>query len=210
MKKKKIIKILAIILAIVIVIIGVILATKKFINNSKQTYSLGDTVETDIAIFKLTAGEYTYALSNHISSNDFALPKEYDATEDSNNPYVAAKGHTLAAFTFYIENLDRTYIDIGEYFASVTYEENNYSASVKFLATSTDRLNWTRNTSNSINILVHNGTGKYIRAYIDLPIDVKNLDDSLELTIYLPNSEGKTEEFTYIVTEDIRNNFVDE
>ena len=87
-------------------------------NNSGKTYSLGDTVKTDIISFKLTAGEFTYALVN-TNGDEFAMPKEYNAEVDNKNPYVAAKGHTLAAFTFYVENLDRSSIDIGGSFNSL-------------------------------------------------------------------------------------------
>lgn len=181
-------------------------------NNSTKKYSLGDTVKTDIISFKLTAGEFTYALVN-TNGDEFAMPKEYNAEVDNKNPYVAAKGHTLAAFTFYVENLDRSSIDIGgsfnSKFGSITYDKENYGdnndSKVKFKSTSDDNLNWESYSSD--NILLQAGEKKYFRAYIDIPTDVKSLDDTMELTIYLPTSEDKTEAFTFVISEDDRNNY---
>jgi hypothetical protein len=179
---------------------------------SSETYKIGDAVSTDIANFKLVAGEFAYALEN-TSGSDFAIPKEYDAKDDSNNPYVAAKGHTLVAFTFYIENLDRSSLDMGgsfnSVFAKVKYDKKEYGDTneqvVEFKAESEDYLNWKSYSSD--NILLSAGDKLYYRAYMDIPVDVSSLDDTVEITIYLPNSGGKTEEFTYVISEDDRNNF---
>ena len=183
--------------------------------NSGKTYSLGDTVKTDIISFELIAGEFTYALVN-TNGDEFAMPKEYNAEDDNNNPYVAAKGHTLAAFTFCVENLDRASIDIGgsfnSEFGSITYEKENYGinndSEVVFKATSEDNLNWESYSYD--NILLQAGEKKYFRAYIDIPTDVEKLDDTMELTIYLPTSEDKTEAFTFVISEDDRNNYKDD
>ncbi len=180
--------------------------------SSNKKYSLGESAETDVLKFKLIAGEFTYALVN-TTGDEFAMPKEYDAKVDNDNPYVAAKGHTLASFTFYIENLDRSSIDIGgsfnPIFGSITYENKNYGnnneANVKFKSVSNDNLNWESYPSD--NILLFAGDKKYFRAYIDIPTDVKSLDDTMELTIYLPSSNNKVTAFKYVISEEDRNSY---
>lgn len=200
------------ILLIILIIVGVFTITGCG-NNSKNTSkenTLGDTVKTDRISFKLIASKYTYALVN--SNNDeFATPKEYDANEDNNNPYVASKGHTLAAFTFCLENLDRASVDIGGFsnsdFTVVKYDNETYGHSSEsktiFKATSDDNLTWKKYDSS--NILIKAGEKKYFRAYIDIPVDIKNLDEKIELIVKLPNSEDKTDSYTYIVSKEDRN-----
>lgn len=181
-------------------------------NNSSKKYSLGDTVKTDIISFKLTAGEFTDALF-YTYGDEFAMPKEYNAEHDNKIPYFAKEGHTFAAFTFYIENLDRSSINIGgssnSKFCSITYDKENYGYNndfeVKFKSALDDDLDW--EIYSSYDILLKAGEKKYFRAYIDIPTDVKSLDDTMELTIYLPTSENKTEAFTFVISEDDRNNY---
>lgn len=172
-----------------------------------ETYALGDTVETDIARFQLLAGEFTYALENTYG-NSYASPKEYDATEDQKNPYVAGKGHTLAAFEFYLENLDRTSLDIGGGFNSefiyVTYDNTDYSDQAVFLADSDDDFKWEGYDSD--NILLFSGEKGYYRGYIDVPVDVDNLDETLILNVVLPTSaEDQSSTFSYEISEADRN-----
>lgn len=183
--------------------------------NSSEKHSLGDTVKTDIVSFKLVTGKFTYALVN-TNGDEFATPKEYNAEQDNKNPYVAAKGHTLASFTFYLENLDRSSIDIGgsfnSKFGSIKYGKDSYGdtndSKVVFKASSEDNLNWKSYSSG--NILLQAGEKGYYRAYIDIPTDVENLDDTMELTIYLPTSKDKTESFTFVVSKEDRETYKEE
>lgn len=198
--KKKII-----LISLILISLFVITGCNK---ESSEKYALGDTVKTDIASLKLLAGKYTYAVVSSITDN-YGMPKEYDEQEDSRNPYVAAKGHTLASFTFVIENLDRASIDIAESLGSINYNNKSYGNSSEYatvyLAESVDYLNWERITSK--NLILLSGEKRYIRAYIDIPVDVDSLDDSMNLTFYLPKSDNSTEPFTFVISKEDRDNY---
>ena len=59
--------------------------------------SPGDTVSTDILTFTLDEAQLAVALDSTLNEN-YAEPKEYDPQTDAQNPFVAATGHTYAAF----------------------------------------------------------------------------------------------------------------
>lgn len=175
-------------------------------NVESKQYSLGDTVETDIARFQLIAAKYSYALEN-VVDNHYGEPKEYDASTDSRNPYVASKGDTLAAFTFCLEDLDRGELDFSktnEAF-TITYNNNEYSSETQFIAKSNDNIQWEQ--YDSTNVLLFSGEKEYIRAYMTIDTDVENLDDSMELTVKLPTSEGEEKSFTYSVSAEDRDDY---
>lgn len=75
-------------------------------NDNIQYYKLGDTVSTDIFEFTLNAAEFTIALNN-VNDDDRYTPKAYDPQDDADNPYVAPVGHTYAAFSYTVSNLNR-------------------------------------------------------------------------------------------------------
>ena len=109
MNKKIIICVSILCVLIIAVILGFFIKNKASQNKDiVEYYSLGDTVSTDILSFQLISSEFTYALDS--AGN----PKEYNEQEDKNNTRVASKGHTLVAFTFLVENKDRTEIYIGD------------------------------------------------------------------------------------------------
>ena len=72
-----------------------------------ERYQIGDTVSTDIFEFTLDAAAFTIAL-NRVYGSDYFTPKEYDASADSGNPFVASVGHTYVAFTYTVKCLDRS------------------------------------------------------------------------------------------------------
>lgn len=178
-------------------------------------YTIGDTVETDIARIKLYDAKYTYALRN-VNDEDFGKPKEYNPSTDSRNPYVASKGHTLVSFAFMLENLDRGNLDLGgsfnDTFAQVKYNGKKYGDDneevTEFIAVSQDNFTWESYISD--NILMLPGEKEYYRAYFDIPVDVQDLEQDVELIIYLPNSSGKQKAFTFVVTKNDRANSVEE
>ena len=209
--RKKFFVIVAIVIIIVAIIGGVILLNtnnESSINTSvsnTSTYKIGDSVETDIIKLKLDTAQFAIALVN-TNGKEYGKVKEYDASKDSKNPFVAAKGHTLVAFTFTVENLDRDYVNIGNSFngkfTSVKYNGQTYNTKEKFIAESKDGLTW--KSYSSSNILLEVGATVKYRAYIDISTDVENLDNTFELTFYLPNSSGKTNDYTFIVNKEDR------
>lgn len=176
-----------------------------------ETYKLGGVVESDILKLTLNKAQFAIALEN-TNGEEYATPKEYDADGDENNPYVAAKGHTYVAFTFTVENLDRSSVEFGgsfnDDFASVKYNGKKYTEEVIFKAEAENILDW--KSYDSSNVLLLTGETMMYRAYIDIPVDVENLDDTFELTFYLPTSNGGTQEFTFVVTKEDRDNLADE
>ena len=173
-----------------------------------ETYKLGDTVETDVVKIQLLGAKYTYAL-NRTMDSEYALPKEYNADEDNGNPYVAGKGNTLASFEFYIENMDRSSVDVGgafnDTFITVNFDGKTYENEVEFIGKSEDYINWESNLSD--NILLLAGKKGYYRGYMNIDTDVKNLDQAITIEFHLPNSEGKTDKFIFNVTPEDRTSF---
>ena len=175
-----------------------------FLNGDpKETHKLGDVVKTDIAKFKLLDSKYTYALNNSIG-NELGKAKEYNADSDSSNPYVAAKGNTLVAITFSLENNDRSEINMDWNFLTVKIDGKKYNPDIKYLAESNDNLNW--NSYNSSNIIILASKKVYYRCYLDIDKDVKDLDSDVELLVELPTSEKK-ETFKYVITKKDRDSY---
>lgn len=169
----------------------------------KKTHNLGKIAKTDIASFKLLDAKYTYALNRSID-NELGVPKEYNSDEDSGSPYVAAKGNTLVGITFSLENTDRSEIDMNWDWLSVKYNGKKYSSDIKYVAQSSDNINWSSYSSN--NIIILSGKKMYYRCYLDIEEDVKNLDSDVELYVELPSSDKK-EIFKYVVNKLDRKNY---
>ena len=170
-----------------------------------ETYALGQTVSTDIFELTLNKADLTIALENRIG-NEYFIPKEYDAADDAKNPYVASKGHTLAAFTYTAANLDRGSVNVDESFnptfLTIEYNGETYHSDTIYGARSTDGLNWERN--NSSNVLLLASDSAMYRAYVDIPIEIENLSDTFTMIFSLPNSDGTTTDFTYTITSEAR------
>lgn len=181
-------------------------------------YKLGDTVSTDIFEFTLNSAEYTLALNN-VTDETYFTPKEYDATKDNNNPYVAPVGHTYAAFSYTVTNLDRASGKFHEgSFATVTYEGKDYDTveegayfiyADKYIkessgyATTLKAGEWRSKVGS--NFLLMAGEKETRRAYIDVAADIKDLNADVTITVAVPASDGKKTEFTYLITEQDRN-----
>ena len=176
-------------------------------------YKLGDTVSTDIFEFTLDAAQFTIALSNINDETRFA-PKAYDPKYDADNPYVAAVGHTFAAFTYTVTNLNRASSEFHKgSFATVKYNGKNYNTleegayyryedAMVMDANGSLRTEkagqWYNNPGSNFLLL----TGEKItrRAYIDISTDIKDLTEDVQITVKIPRSNGTTATFTYIVT----------
>ena len=174
-----------------------------------KKYKLGESVESDI--LKLTLNKAELAVALYDSDVYFGTPKEYNTSEDAKNSYVAPKGHTFVAFTFKMENLDRTQRNFNNN-TSVQYKDNTYEKKAQPLAYSNNNVVWKKyELSNIISILLEAGETKFYRAYIDIPTDADNLEDTFELTFYLPTSDNsKEKKFTYRVTKEDRDKLVEE
>ncbi len=181
----------------------------------RRYYKLGDTVSTDLFEFTLDEAKLAIALNNIIDEN-FFTPKEYDAQDDKNNMFVAPKGHTYAAFTYTITNLDRASTNssdngfgvVAEYDgqtywgrkdgAYFLYQDHRFMDMYgKMRIESAGK--WYRNESS--NYILDPSEKRVLRACIDIGVNVANLSDGFKLTVQLPDSSGDKQEFTYMLTE---------
>ncbi len=181
--------------------------------DSSTYYKLGETVSTDIFEFTLNAAEFTIALNN-INDDKHFTPKEYNAQADNDNPYVAPIGHTYAAFSYTVTNINRASSEFHSgSFASVEYENKKYSAleegayyqyeqeqymDVNGMLKTKKGGEWYFDPGE--NLLLLTGEKETRRAYIDIEATINDLSADVKITFKIPNSEGKTEAFTYLVT----------
>lgn len=217
-KKKSKLKIIIPIVAVVIIaVVGIIIFTRKNTNNTGESifnnetyYHIGDTVSTDIAEFTLNDSKLTIALSN-TNDETYFTPREYDATRDGRNPYVASTGHTLVYVDFTLSAIDRSSVNVNDTFEGSFYKikyngktnNGNFKIGLKKV-TSSNYLNeiatgkWEKHTTT--NILISSGGQSQYRAYAEIESD-NNLKDKCYITFNLPNSEGKKTPFTYVINE---------
>ena len=185
-----------------------------------EEYRLGDSVETDILKITLVNAELAIKLNAtstgtyeelksgnmHITS-DYFTADEYDASEDTGKAYVAAKGHTYVVFEYNAENLDRASVDFDgpfseSQFMTVEYKNQKYNGKTNYGACSKNGYEWEKYSSS--NVLLKAGTNQYMRGYIDIETDADSLDDEFELILSLPNSDGTTSDFRFVVSADDR------
>ena len=189
-------------------------------SSTKNYHKLGETVSTDIFEFTLNAAEFTIALNN-VNDDERFTPKEYDAQADSDNPYVAPVGHTYAAFSYTVKNINRASSEFHNgSFATVKYDGKKYSdmedgayyqyAAEQYMDVNGSLKNkkageWYSDPGSNLLLLVDEKETR--RARIDIETEITDLTADVEITFKIPNSEGKKEEFTYLVTAADRENY---
>lgn len=183
---------------------------------TSTTYAVGKSVKTPLVKFTLDRAELAIALndtmtvgagapSDGYAGGSFFLPKKYSASKDSDNPFVAGKGHTLVSLTFTIKNLDRTSVNLFEYEATraipVVYDGQTYTGQIEFGAEKIKGDKWKDYTSS--NILLSAGETASYKAYVDIPVEIKDLSSPFDVSFNLPasTSENRIEntKFTYAV-----------
>lgn len=179
-------------------------------------YIVGDSVETPLVRFTLDRAELAIALDRSMTvgvgapadgfaGGTFLLPKEYDATEDADNPFVASKGHTLVSLTFTFENLDRTSVELFQIenwrTIWVVYNGRSYGAELKLGAEAKGDSGWVDYKSSNI-ILPAGGSYSY-KAYADIPVEIEPLNSPFEIKLNLPSNASETDpqmqNFTYTI-----------
>lgn len=170
-----------------------------------QQLALGETAATDIIEITLDKADLAIALENEYGNEHF-LPKDYKADEDSKNPFVAAKGHTLVAITYTANNLDRSSVefdgDFNTTFITIEYNGNTYNADTKYGMSKTNGEDW--ESYQSGNVLLLAGDTKTLRCYVDIPVEADSLEDEFNITFSLPNSKGSIDSFSFVVTKEGR------
>lgn len=176
---------------------------------------LGNSIESDILRITLVNAKFAIKLNSSSSgtlsqiqsgqttlSDKYFTPEEYDPKKDAGKAYIAAKGHTYVAIEFKAENLDRTSVEFdGSFngqFMTVEYGGNTYNEKTNYGCESSNGYQWVK--YNSINVMLLAGKEAFYRCYIDIPVDVENLDDDFGLIFALPNSKGSVSKFKYVVT----------
>ena len=179
----------------------------------EKIYYIGDTVETDILKFTLDRAELAICLHDGTAGDfdEIYLPKEYDAsTEDF---CIAAKGHTLVAYTYIVENLDRGALEFdfdnttSEPFISVQYGGETYDCVAEIKAYSYDGFEW--NSLMSTCTRLEPTEKMQIRTFVDIPVEASSLEDDFALIFKLPSSSGNAQVFSFAITKediDARNN----
>lgn len=217
-KKKINIKIILVIVAIVILaVIGIIVFTSNkgiSIFNNETYYHIGDTVSTDIAEFTLNDSQLTIALSNVVDDTYYS-PREYDAERDAINPLVAKTGHTFVYVDFTLSAIDRSSISVNDnaYHNGDLYKisyngktsKGNFEIGAEKTISSNDfgkvvNGEWERRTNTVAGITISKGGKSQFRGYADIE-NIENLKDKYYITFKLPNSQGKTQDFTYVINE---------
>ena len=192
---------------LIIILIGILTLgiTGCELGSKEKNYSLGEQVKTELIKFKLLEGKYSYALSSTLNET-YGAPKEYDEKSDKDSLFLASKGHTLVALSFSVENLDRTDLELENSFIEAKYNGKKYSDNNQFAAVSKDNLNWEEHDDYET-IVIDSGEKLYVRYYIDIDEDIKDLDSTVELIVTLPSTNDKDEKFNYTVTKQDRKDY---
>ena len=176
------------------------------IKEPEKIYSLGDTAETDILKFTLDRAELAICLHDGTAGDfdEIYLPKEYDAsTEDF---CIAAKGHTLVAYTYIVENLDRGALEFDfdtttpEPFISIQYGRETYDCVAEIKAYSYDGFEW--NSLMSTCTRLEPTEKMQIRTFVDIPVEASSLEDDFTLIFKLPSSSGNAQVFSFAITKE--------
>lgn len=198
-----------------------IVTNKAALDEAKETLKIlesnhvGDSVETNVMRFTLDRAELAIALDRRMTvgvgapadgyaGGSYYLPKEYDAADDADNPFVASKGHTLVSMTFTVENLDRGSLDLFDSWHSdgyiyIVHDGKSYKGEFKFGAENENGEGW--KDYHSSNVLLGSGETSSYKAYVDIPVEIEDLSSPFEIKLNLPNnSEGSSvKNFTYLV-----------
>ena len=177
-----------------------------------EYHKFGDTVSTDLIEFSLDRASVTIALENTYGE-DYYTPKEYDPVTDANNPFVAKKGRTFAAYTCTITNLDRVSANCLPS-VIIEYDGNEYRGcgyGTYYLYQARTYLDqygkqhinaanaWYTDVAS--NLLLSAGEKRTIRAYTDMAVEVSDLTDDFIFKIELPCSDGTKTTFAYSVSD---------
>lgn len=179
-------------------------------SQQEPTYAIGDTVESDVMSFTLDAVQPTIAVENSgaatfgpgsdgLAVEGYFMPREYDPEEDKDNPYVAAKGHTLIHLTFTAGNLDRDYVEVGDDLFTIKCNGEEFSADLDTFKLGAKSVKGGWVSMDTTNDLMEVGESSSYLCYVDIPVDIEDLGGEYEVVVNLPNSEGEASPFVYKV-----------
>lgn len=169
-------------------------------------YKIGDTVSSDILEFTLDKAALSIALNNVMDEN-YGSPKEYNAQEDKDNPFVCAKGNTYATFTYTINNIDRTSYNGVLPLVEAEYKDVISDKQVDFAEYVNEKDEWKSTGNDTIrpvyswHFVLEPGVAETYRSYIEIPVEADSLTDDFILTVKLPSSDGSTSDFSYLISQ---------
>ena len=193
---------------ILIVVMCVSFVSCDALSNGKTDtyYKIGDTVSSDILEFTLDKAVLAIALNNVMDDN-YGSPKEYNAQEDNDNPFVCAKGNTYATFTYTINNIDRTNYNGVLPLVEAEYKDVVSDKQVDCAEYVPGTGEWKSTGNNatppvySWHFVLEPGVAETYRSYIEIPVEADNLTDDFIQTVKLPASDGSTSDFSYLITQ---------
>lgn len=216
-KKSKLMIIIPIVIVVIIAIVGIVVFTNNkgiSIISNKTYYHIGDIVSTDIAEFTLNDSQLTIALSNIVDDKYFT-PQEYDAERDAINPLVAKTGHAFVYVDFTLSAVDRSSICVNDTayhngdLYKISYKGKTSKGNFEIGAEKTISSNdygkvangeWERRSNRVAGITISKGGKSQFRGCAEIE-NIENLKDKYYITFKLPNSQGKTQDFTYVINE---------
>ena len=175
-----------------------------------KTVEIGESITTDIFEITLRDAELAEALDDTEglingkgNGNQLGLPKTWNANEDAGNPWVAPRGCSLVYLNLVIKNNDRTSYDlpVRELIKGVKYKDKYYSTEDFVLSTGSANINvlldlayfggngWEK--SYQVTPYTAYSAGFTYKHRYALGIDeVDSLDDTVEIYIGVPDTEG--------------------
>ena len=150
--------------------------------------SVGETVSTDIFEFTLERAELAIAANSTYTGGNILLPKEYDADEDGDNPFVAPTGSTLVTASFTVKNLDRSSLGFnfdGFGVPIVTFQYNGEEYEASEVDAAVPDSTGTFDIDRTSNEILDPGEELNVRVCMTVPVDV-GLDEPFELVVKVP------------------------
>lgn len=183
------------------------------ISGNVATAELAETVSTDLIDFTLIDSSFTYYVSNSQSSY-------VKSTNVPNDTFVASTGNCFVSLTFTLTSKDRGSIAVagsqssdwrldwtvkynGKKYDLKGFDLNNNSGRRRmqfgYSAIMDPGTNTVLAVDHGSGYRLHAGETVTIRTFGVINVDPDALTDGYELTINVPNSDGKYEHFTYTV-----------
>ncbi len=181
---------------------------------STAMLNLEETASTDIADLTLENAEFAHYLSA-TTDNTYLTP-----IEKTNTMYTAKTGKCYVSLTFTITNKDRggsisfadPFVSVGDWAPkwNVKYKDEDYtvygfnlnSDNYPFNLSSScviDKETGEAKRHDSSNYLLDSGETVTLRTFGIIDVDPESLKDGFELSVQVPNSDGKNETFTYSI-----------
>ncbi len=168
-------------------------------SEQQETFSIGDTITTDLMEFTLTRIEFGAVLKNATFSTgqkpdeEYLLPLE---KESSSTDFVADSGNTFLTYSYTIKYLGKEEMEIPTDMDMVVNYDDGYTFDIEHSAYMWSDYIQLKDTT-KLKPLDVAGEG---RGYVKVPEAVATeIDKALTITVTIPDEEGTTSEKTYTI-----------